>query len=96
MCWARGQNVIHFQMIGFLRQSFLEVHILTTIYQKAFILGPYVPFRTSFHSMTSEAIVHARGWARGQNQIHLQTVVFNPQLENHLSESFHTWTIGTL
>ena len=27
---------------------------------------------------------------------HLQTIVFDPYLDNHLSESFHPWTRGTL
>ena len=34
--------------------NFLEVYILATTCQKAFILGPYVPSRVSFHSMTSD------------------------------------------
>ena len=37
---ARGQNLVHLKQIGFLRSSFLEVYILGTTYQKAFILGP--------------------------------------------------------
>ena len=45
----------------FLRQSFLEVHILTTTYQKTLILGQ-VPCRVSFLSTTSEPRVHAHGW----------------------------------
>ena len=36
------------------------------------------------------------GGARGQNLEHLQNVVFNPYLDNHSQESFHTWTIGPL
>ena len=48
------------------------------------------------------------GVARGQNLVHIQEVVFlhsrhtvlkisgSPYLGNHLSESIHTWTIGTL
>ena len=32
--------------------KFLEVHILTTTYQKAFILGPKVPYRIGSHSIT--------------------------------------------
>ena len=37
---ARGQNLVHIQKIGFMRQSFLEAYILATTCQKAFILGP--------------------------------------------------------
>ena len=37
---ARGKNLAHLQNVVFLHQSFLEVHILTTSYQKVFILGP--------------------------------------------------------
>ena len=37
---ARGQNQVHIQKIGFLRLSFLQVHILTTTCGKAFILAP--------------------------------------------------------
>ena len=59
---ARGQNVVHLQNVVFLLQSFLEVHILTTIYQKAFILRPYVPCRVLFHAMTSDPRVHGQGW----------------------------------
>ena len=35
------------------------------------------------------------GGARGQKLKHLQNV-FNPYLDNYLSEILHTWTIGTL
>ena len=45
----------------FVKQSFLEVHILTTTYQKAFILGPLVPSRVSFLTITSDPWVHAAG-----------------------------------
>ena len=55
---------------------FLEVYILTTSCQKAFILGPLVPYRVSFHSMTSDPNVHAGGGARGQNLVHLQKLGF--------------------
>ena len=38
--------------------------------------------------------------ARGQNLVHLQKVVLqifrSPYLDNHSSESIHTWIIGTL
>ena len=37
---GRGQNLVHIQKIGVLRLSFLEVHILSTTCQKAFILAP--------------------------------------------------------
>ena len=70
----------------FLRQSFLEVHILTTTYQKVFTLVPKEPCRVGFHSMTSDPRVHAGGGARGQNLVHLQNVVFLRQsfLEVHI------------
>ena len=61
---ARGQNLVHLKQTGFLCLSFLEVYILGTTYQKAFILGPKVPSRVSFHSMTSGPRVHARGWGQ--------------------------------
>ena len=35
------------------------------------------------------------GGARGQNLVHFQNEVFNPYLDNHLSESIQTWTKGT-
>ena len=40
------------------------IHILITIYQKAFRLGPEVQCRVSFHSMISDPRVHARGWGQ--------------------------------
>ena len=63
---ARGQNLEHFQNVVFLCKSFLEVHILTTTYQKA--IGIYC--RVGFHSMAKDPRVHAQGWARGQNLVH--------------------------
>ena len=51
---ARGQIVLYLQNVVFLFQSFLEVYILTTTYQKVFILRSYVPCRVLFHSMTSD------------------------------------------
>ena len=60
---ARGQNEVNLQNVVFLLQSFLEAHtILTTTYQKAFILRPYVPCRVLFHSMTTDLRVHGQGW----------------------------------
>ena len=45
------------------RQSFPEVHILTTTYQKAFVLGPETTCMIGFHSMNPDPTVHARwGW----------------------------------
>ena len=38
----------------------------------------------SFHCMTSNPRVHAWAGARGQNLIHLQNIVSNPYLDNHL------------
>ena len=58
---ARGQNLVHLQNVDLLRQSFLEVHTLTTTYQKVFKLRPYVPCRVCYESMTSDPRVHARG-----------------------------------
>ena len=49
-------------------QSFLEVHILTTTYQKASIL-------VGFHSVTLDPKFHGRGGARGQILVHLQGAV---------------------
>ena len=62
---ARGQNLVHFQNEVFL------IHILITINQKAFRLGPEVQCRVSFHSMISNLRVLARGWGQGQNLVHL-------------------------
>ena len=39
-------------------------HILITINQKAFRLGPEVQCRVSFHSMISDPRIHARGWGQ--------------------------------
>ena len=36
------------------------------------------------------------GGARGQNLEHFQNEVFNPYLDNHLSESIQTWTRDTM
>ena len=58
---ARGQNV-HIQNTMFMLQSFLELQILTTTYQKAFILRPYVQCRVLFHSMISDPRVLGQGW----------------------------------
>ena len=58
---ARGQNLVHLKQIGFLCLSFLKVYILGTTYQKAFILGPWVPSRVSFHSLASDPRVHCQG-----------------------------------
>ena len=53
---AGGQNLVHLQNMVFQSYKFLEVHILTTTYLKAFILGPWVPDRVGFHSMTSDSL----------------------------------------
>ena len=50
----------------------------------------------TFSSMTSDPGSMPRGGTSGQNLEYLQNVVFNQYLDNHLSESYHTWTIGTL
>ena len=52
-------TVVRAPVLSHLRYSFLEVHILTTTHQKAFILGPQVPCRVSFHSMKPDPRVHA-------------------------------------
>ena len=57
-------------------KSFLEVHNLTTAYQKAFLLRSKVPCRTAFHFMASDPRVLTGGGARGQNLVHLEIVVF--------------------
>ena len=59
---VRFKNVVHLQNVVFLLQKFLEVHILTTTYQKLFILRPFVPCRVLFHSMTSDPRVHDLKW----------------------------------
>ena len=51
-----------------LHQSILDVHVLTTTYQKAFIL-------VGFHSMTLDPRFHGRGGARGKILVHLQGAV---------------------
>ena len=62
---ARGQNLVHFQNEVF--NPYLD-----STYQKSFRLGPEVQFRIDFHSVTSDPRVHARGWARGQNLVHIE------------------------
>ena len=60
-----------------LRLSFLEVHILTTTDQKAFILELYVLCEAGFPFMPSDHRVHARGLGRlCPNPVHVQNVVF--------------------
>ena len=53
--------------------SFSKVCISTTSHQKAFIFGPQIPWRVSFHSMTPDPRVQymPQGWARGKNLWHL-------------------------
>ena len=36
------------------------------------------------------------GGAKRQNLVHLKNVVFNPYLDNPLSEIIQTWTRGTI
>ena len=57
---ARGQNLVHLQNIVFLSKTlkFLAVHSLTATYPKAFILGPWVPCRVGFHSMTTDFFIY--------------------------------------
>ena len=43
---ARGQNLELLQKVVFLCWSFLEVYIFANTYQKAFIVGPKVPYHT--------------------------------------------------
>ena len=56
---ARRQNIVHVQNVVFLCQSHLDVHILTTTYQKPLILRTKVPCRVDFHPITSVPRVHA-------------------------------------
>ena len=77
---ARSQSVVHLQNVVFLLQSFLEVNILTTIYQKALLLRPNGPCKVLFYSMTSAPRVHNRGWgSRSESSISLKsgTIVFS-------------------
>ena len=61
----------------YLRLSVLEVHILTTPDQKAFILEPYVLCEAGFPFMPSDHRVHARGLGlQGPNPVHVQNVIF--------------------
>ena len=99
---VRGQNLVHLQKVVFLCLSFLEVYIFATTYQKAFILGPKVPRRVSFHSMPSDSWVHVGGWGQRSNsstssKSSIAVLEFSRSLYlcNHLSESIHTWTKGT-
>ena len=94
---ARCQNEVHLQNLVFLLQSFLEVNILTTIYQKAFILRPNVSCKVPFHSMTSDPRVHGQWWgSRSESSTSLKcgTSVFSRSslLDNHLSETILTKT----
>ena len=45
--------------------------MLTTTYQKAFVLRPNVPCKVLFNSMTIDPRGQARGGARGQNLVPL-------------------------
>ena len=55
-----------------LRYIFLEVHISTTTYLKAFILGPYVLCEAGFPFLPSDHRVHARGLGlQGPNSVHV-------------------------
>ena len=66
-------SVVHVPVT--LRHSFLDIHILTTTYQKAFKLGPYVSYRVGFHSMTLDPGSMPGNGARGKNIVHLQNMV---------------------
>ena len=59
---TRGQNVVRLQNVVFLLQSFIEVNILPTTYQKAFALRPSVPCKFLFHSIVSDPRAHGQGW----------------------------------
>ena len=72
----RGQNVVHLKNVVFLLQSFIEVHILTSTYQKAVILKPYIPCRVFFHSMTSDPRVHGQGWGSRSESFKCGTTIF--------------------
>ena len=56
---ARGQKLDNLQNVVFVSQRFLEVHILTSTFRKAFKLGPLPPYRVGFHAMTSNPRVRA-------------------------------------
>ena len=79
-------SVVHVPVPVTLRQSFLEVHILTTSHHRAFILGPKVPCSVGLHSVTLDQGSMFGCGARGQNLVHLQNVVFLHQsfLEVHI------------
>ena len=101
--WARGHNLVHLKKVVFLYLSFLEVHILTTTYEIAFILGPYVRCRVTFDSTSLDHMVHSGTGARGQNLVQFQNIVFlslkfleSTYLDSHISKNIHTWTICTL
>ena len=56
------------------------IHILITINQKAFRLGPEVQCRVSFHSMIYDPRIHARGWgqrSKSSTSLNLVLVVFH-------------------
>ena len=40
------------------------VYISATTHQKAFIFGPYLPWRVGIHYMTTDPRVHALGWGK--------------------------------
>ena len=98
----QGPNPVHVQNVVFLGLSFLEVHILTTTYQKAFILGPKEPYRVGSHPITLVPQVSARVMLEVKNYktskicICALKVSRSPYLYKHLPESIQTWTITTL
>ena len=57
---AKGSKSSTCSKCGMSVLIFLEVHILTTTYQKAFMLGPRVPYRVGSHCITLDPWVLAR------------------------------------
>ena len=69
---ARGPNLVRTSpKCSISVVKFLEVHILTTIIQEAFILGPLEPWMVDFHSMALYPRVLARDGTRVQYLEHL-------------------------
>ena len=64
---ATGSILVHVQNVVCLRQSFLEVHILTTTYQKAFMLGSKVPYMVDSQCIKLDPWVPARVVVEAKN-----------------------------
>ena len=93
ICAKCGMSVLKFY-----RSSYLDNHSSKSIY--AWTMGTLKGW-LSLHNIVP--LGPCQGGSRGQKLVNLQNVVFlrlnvstSPYLDNHLSESIQTWTMGTL